>query len=153
MAKFAVALKRTLDTLKTVGTVCADASGSPRRGYLYYWSIGSESAPADNNIEFQMKRFITSAGAATGVPVTMIDPGDPLATADAAQAHTGEPSYTSNTDVFREAFNQKYGAKWYAPPGGEIIYPATGSSGLGVLTPVCTSGTPLLTVELHVEEK
>lgn len=151
MARFAVALKRTLNTSATVGNVIADAT-RPRRGYLFYWSIGSESTPADNNIEFQMKRC-TTAGTATAVTPTMIDPADVLTEADVGQSHTVEPTYTANSDVFREAFNQKYGAKWYAPPGGEIVYPATASNGLGVLTPVCSSGTPLITVELHVEEK
>ena len=69
---------------------------------------------------------------------------------------TVEPTYTTPSDLFREVWNQKYGAKWYAPPGGEIVYPgATGtvSNGFGVLTPVCTSGTPLITFECHVDEK
>ena len=151
MAKFAAALKRTLDTTKTVGNVIADAT-RPRRGYLYYWSIGSESTPADNNIELQIKRC-TTAGTATAVTPVMLDQSDPSTEADVGENHTVEPTYDANTDVFREVFNQKYGAKWYAPPGGEIVYPAVASNGLGVLTPVCTSGTPLLTAELHVEEK
>ena len=128
MAKFAVALKRTLSTSATVGNVVADAT-RPRRGYLYYWSIGSESTPADNNIEVQIKRC-TTAGTGTAVVPTMIDSGDVLTEADPAQNHTVEPTYTASTDVFREVWNQKYGAKWYAPPGGEIVYPATASNGL-----------------------
>ncbi len=152
MGKFAVALKRTLDTTKTVGTVVADAT-RPRRGYLYYWSVGSETAPGDNNIELLIRRCTSAGTPSVTVPViSMLDQGDVLTEADAGQAHTAEPAYGTN-DLFREIWNQKYGAKWYAPPSGEIVYPATGSNGFGVLTPVCTSGTPLITFECHVDEK
>jgi hypothetical protein len=151
MAKMIVPMRRTLDTAKSVGSLVADAT-RPRRGKVYYFCCGSEAAPADQSILWQLQR-ITAAGTSTGVTPRPVNPADVATELDAGENHTAEPTYTASTDLITVPVHQRSTFKWEAPPDGELIYPATASNGFGVRTPTISSGTPVVTAAVHVDEQ
>lgn len=109
-----------------------------KRLKLSYVSSGSD-ASADSAYEAVVQR-ITTTGTSTAVTPQLLDPADGAASAVAGQAHSAEPTYTSNAIMLSVFAHQRATFQWYAPPGGEIIVPVTNNAGLGYL--MVTSGTP-----------
>ena len=149
MAKYAVELNRTASATASLGTVIADAT-RPRRGKLYDVIFGSEATPADNAFRYIVQR-ITAAGTSTAVTPQALDPGDAATEFDAGENHTIEPTYTAGAILLAVGLNQRATFRWVASPGGELVYPATASNGLGVQTP--TSSAVAITATLHVDEQ
>jgi hypothetical protein len=149
MAKYAVEMNRTASTTLSVGVVGADAT-RPRRGKFYDIILGSEASPADNAFRYIVQRF-TAAGTSTAVTPQKLDPADAATEADAGENATIEPTYTSNEIVLAIGLNQRATFRWVAAPGGELVYPATASNGLGIQTP--TASTVAVTAMVHFEEQ
>lgn len=149
MAKYAVELNRTASTSASLGTIGADAT-RPRRGKLYDIIFGSEASPADNAFRYIVQRC-TALGTSTSVTPQALDPADAATEADAGENHTIEPTYTSNAILLAIGLNQRATFRWVAAPGGELVYPATASNGLGVQTP--TASTVAITATLHFDEQ
>ena len=149
MAKYAVEMNRTASTTASLGTIGADAT-RPRRGKFYDVILGSEATPADNPFRWIIQRC-TALGTSTAVTPQGIDPGDAATESDAGENHTVEPTYTSNAILLAIGLNQRATFRWVAAPGGELVYPATASNGLGVQTP--TSSAVAITATVHYEEQ
>ena len=149
MSKYATQLNRTASTTASLGTFGADAT-RPRRGKWYDAIIGSEAAPADNAFLYLFQRC-TALGTSTAVTPQPLDPADAATEADAGENHTVEPTYTANAVLLALPLNQRATFRWVAPAGGELVYPATASNGLGVQTP--TASAVAITSTIYVEEQ
>lgn len=149
MAKMAIQLLRTASTTASLGAVTADGT-RPRRARIYYVSIGSGATPAENAFELRLRRC-TAAGTSTAVVPINLDPASATTEMDAGENHTVEPTYTANAEVHHMAFNQRSTVQWYAPPGGEILLPATAANGVGFETPVASAVS--IVGMVHVDEE
>lgn len=151
MAKYAVDFQRTASTTGSAGTFVADAT-RPRRLKFYDIMFGSEATPADAALLWTVQRC-TAAGTGTSVTPQPLDPADAATEADAAENHTIEPTYTAGAIMLNIAVNQRATFRWVAGPGYEIVTPATASNGLGVQTDTISTGTPVITCQVHAEEQ
>jgi hypothetical protein len=149
MAKYAVEMNRTASTTASLGTVGADAT-RPRRGKIYDIILGSEASPADNAFRYIVQRC-TALGTSTAVTPQPLDPADAATESDAGENHTVEPTYTANAILLAIGLNQRATFRWVAAPGGELVYPATASNGLGIQTP--SASTVAITATVHFEEQ
>lgn len=151
MAKYAIDFQRTASTTGSVGNVTADAT-RPRRIKLYDIMMGSEATPADAALLWTLQRC-TTAGTGTGVTPQPLDPADAATEADAAENHTIEPTYTAGAILLNVPLNQRATFRWVAAPGGELVCPATASNGFGLQTDTISTGTPVITAQVHIEEQ
>ena len=117
---------------------------------LYTWSIGVEDAPADASIVWYWQRY-TAAGTATAVTPAPLGPTTTAATASAGKNHTAEPTYTSNTILWRMALNQRATHTIIFDPEGGLCLPATSSNGVG-LYPTHASSTVNCSATAHYME-
>ena len=148
MAAYVVQLNRTASTTASLGTVGADAT-RPRRGRFYDLIFGSEASPADNAFLYIVQRC-TALGTSTAVTPSPIDPADAATESDAGENHTVEPTYTANLVLLSVALNQRATFRWVASPGGELVYPATASNGLGIQT--TTASAVAISATVHYNE-
>ena len=137
MARYAVEMNRTASTSLSVGNITADAT-RPRRGKLFDLMFGSEATPADNVFLWQVQRC-TTAGTATGITPSPLDPADAATECDAGENHTVDPTLTAGAILLSIPLNQRASYRWVAAPGSELVYPATASNGLAVRTPTATA--------------
>jgi hypothetical protein len=151
MGKYAVEMNRTSSTTASLGGISADAT-RPRRSRLYMLSFGAEATPADQALKWIVQRF-TAAGTSTGVTPQPLDPADAATESDAGENHTVEPTYTAGAILLAVALNQKATFLWQTLPEMGLVIPATASNGLGIQTPVISSGTPAITATAHFEEQ
>lgn len=130
----------------TVGFGSFEGSTS-RRGRLAYFGGGSSTAPADNNIVFEIQRSTTTP---TGTSVTpnAFDPVDVAATCVVKENLTVQGTNTAGTVLLSLPCNQKASVQWYALPGGEIVVPATAATGVHLNSPTA-GGTPAITAVIH----
>jgi hypothetical protein len=150
MANYAVKMqKTTTSTTVAVGSIEAPAS-SMRQIRIFYACFGSGASPADNTILFELQRSTT---AATGTAFTPV-PLDPAHAACAALGKTNNTVQGTNTAgaiALSIPINTRATCEWYAPPGCEIVIPATASNGIHFNTPT-TSGTGDATITAHFSE-
>lgn len=139
MACLSIPLQRTASTTASLGSITADAT-RPRRFRLYDLVLGSEASPADNAFLYVLQRC-TAAGTSTGVTPRNLDPADATTELDAGQNHTVEPTYTAGATLLDVALNQRATFRWVASPGGELVFPATASNGMGIQTPTASAVT------------
>ena len=149
MAKYGCEFNRTASTTAALGSIGADAT-RPRRGKIYDLIFGSEASPADNAFRYILQRC-TALGTSTAVTPRPLDPADAATEADAGENHTVEPTFTANEIVLAVALNQRATFRWVAAPGGELVYPATASNGLGIQTP--TASAVAITSTVFFEEQ
>jgi hypothetical protein len=149
MAKYAVELNRTASTSLSVGNITADGT-RPRRSKVYDLTMGSEAAPADNVFLWQAQRC-TTAGTATVVTPSPLDPADAATESDAAENHTSDPTLTAGAILLSIPLNQRASYRWVAAPGGELVIPATANNGLAFRTP--TSTAVAVTATVHFDEQ
>jgi hypothetical protein len=150
MHKYSIIMKRTADAAKSVGNVIADAT-TPRRGQISRLIFGSENAPADAALEWQLQRC-TTAGTATAVTPRALDPASPAAVNKANQNHTTDPTLTAGEIPLSVPLHQRATFHFFAVPGHELIFPGTANYGFAIRTPVISTGTPLVTATVHYEE-
>jgi hypothetical protein len=151
MAAYAVEFNRTAGTAVTLGTIVADAT-RPRRLAWYEFAVGSEATPADAALKWAVQRC-TAAGTSTAVTPQPLDPADAATEADAGENHSAEPTYTANAFLYNAPLNQRATFRWIAAERGRLITPATAANGLGIHTPVISTGTPAISATVHVEEQ
>lgn len=125
-------------------------SASTIRPEIYDVILGSSASPADNAIQWLMRRY-TAAGTATSVTPQALDPGDPAALAASGENHTAEPTYTSNSELMNLIANQRSTQRWVAAPGGEMKLPATAANGIGI-EPTHSSFTGSTEATIHFLE-
>ena len=151
MANFAADFQRTASTTATLGSVGAVSTTQARRGKIYDIIFGSEATPADAAILWTFRRY-TAAGTSTAVTPQALDPADAAFLGQAGENHTIEPTYTAGAIMLNIPLNQRATFRWVASPGGEIVYPATTANGIGIETDTISTGTPVITSQLHVAE-
>jgi hypothetical protein len=135
----------------TAGTsILGLTSAATIRPRIYDVIVGSDAAPADNAAEYVIQRY-TAAGTATAVTPFALDPADPASLAAAGEAHSVEPTYTSNAILLHFALNQRATFRWVAAPGGELVMPATAANGAGLNVTNVSSATNC-NVCFHYEE-
>lgn len=139
------------DTNTAATTILGLTSAATVRPKLYDMVMGSDATPADNAAEYVLQRY-TAAGTVTAVTPQALDPGDPAALASAGEAHTVEPTYTSNAIMLQWAQNQRATFRWVAAPGGEIVLPATAANGVGVQVIGIAGSAVNMNVTFHYEE-
>jgi hypothetical protein len=149
MGRYAVQMNRTASATLPVGSVTADAT-RPRRIKWYDFLWGSEATPADGAFLVAIQR-VTAAGTSTGVTPHAIDPGDAATEADAGENHTIDATATAGAICLAWSVNQRASLRWVAPPGGEIVTPATASNGAAVYTP--TAALVAVTATVYFEEQ
>jgi len=122
-----------------------------RRGKIYDIMFGSEATPNDAAILWTFQRY-TAAGTSTAVTPQALDPADAAFLGQAGENHTIEPTYTASAILLNVPLNQRATYRWVAAPGGELVYPATTANGIGIQTDTISTGTPVITATLHVNE-
>ena len=118
---------------------------------LAFISIGFQGTPADVQIALIIQRY-TADGTNTSVTPIPLDPADEAGTAaTAGENHTAEPTYTAGAELLDLSAHQRNTILWYAPPGGELVIPATNEAGIGIQTDT-SSGTPTCVATMHSDE-
>lgn len=115
---------------KTAGLV---VGGTTIRPKIYDILFGLGGTPADNTLYWSLQRQ-TAAGTITAVTPRSLDPGNPAASSTAGSNATAEGTITANSDLLTFALNQRATFRWVAPPGGELVIPATANNGIPALT-------------------
>lgn len=149
--KFAVDLQRTASTTAALGTLTADGTRA-RRLKVYDVMFGSEATPADAAILWTFRRC-SAAGTGTAVVPQNLDPADFTTEYDAAENHTIEPTFTAAANLLNIPLNQRATFRWVAAPGGELVMPATANNGFGIETDTISTGTPIITSQVHADEQ
>lgn len=116
-------------------------AGPLRRGKLYDILIGTNAAPADTYIEFEVSRTtfgttVTWIGSVSSVSTAYV-----LDTADGAVGAllvmNGSAGSTAvairSVAAWYVAINQRASYRWVAAPGSEIVYPAVSSASVNGL--------------------
>lgn len=145
------AISTTYKSLIVIGNSSATTStyfntGGYRRGKVYDILVGTNSAPADNYLEFDLAA-ITWATTASGVTGTLIsansssltlDPADVAIIAAIQINSTAEVGITTPVERWYVGVNQRASYRWVAAPGSEMLYPAnssaTGNNGVSLRT-------------------
>jgi hypothetical protein len=126
----------------TANGICAN-SAPPRtavsvtgtsavRPGLFDVSWGMVTAPnaTDFHIAVAISRY-TADGTGTSFTGLPLDPAGVAATGVVKTAHSGEPTYTANQNMYYESINQRAPWRWVCQDGFEIWGPATANNGLG----------------------
>ncbi|MEE9366730.1 MAG: hypothetical protein V3W44_08595 [Dehalococcoidales bacterium] len=116
--------------LLTTGTLIG---ATTIRAKISEFTVSARGAPVDDSIRSVLQRWTTSAGTA-GAAVTPI-PADfdaPASITTAGENHSGEPTYTSNEDLWNHNVHVRATHRYVAPPGREIMLPAVATTGVGM---------------------
>lgn len=117
---------------KTLASLTAATGATTlRRVWINHFGVGTDGTPADNAMTVQVDRQ-TTVGTGTSATPAPLDTNDAAALITATVNHTAEPTVTSGTALVSQGWNQRAGFLWYAPPGGELIVPATNTTGIGM---------------------
>ena len=129
MARYSASGSQTLTTSATTSLGLA-AQSTAHRNMVYEMWFGNIGAPADLVTVHTVQR-ITADGSGSAVTPTALDTGDRASQCTCLENHTGEPTYTANTQLLEVPLNHRATFRWVAAPGGEIITPATDNNGIG----------------------
>jgi hypothetical protein len=133
MPQFSVSGNQATNTTtykSAIGAFCA-STGTVRRGRVYDFSVGPQTAPnsTDCTIQFDLSR-ITTSGAYTVSSVNQADTNDAAFTGIGASNYTTEPTITSSSQVWNNGANQRAPMRWVASgPDAEFVWPATLQNG------------------------
>ena len=119
--------------LTTTRISCLSLTGNAttaHRGWLYDLYFGNEGTPADLAGTYLVERC-TAPGTATAVTSGKVDEVDRAAQAVTGENHTVEPTYTANEIMLEVPMNHRGTWRWVAPPGSELVIPATTTDGFG----------------------
>lgn len=130
-------------------TATAIIASTSTRGRLYEVDFAQGGTPADNAIQWLVRRFTAVGTEGAGVTPVALDSDAPAAQLDGAENHSAEPTFTSvllNIDV-----NQRATFRWVAAPDGEFVIPATANNGIGA-TPISSAYTGAATATCYYVE-
>lgn len=129
MPSFVATCRAAVANPRTIGIVSQPATARTRL-WLNQFIISASGTPADNAIIWTLQRT-TAAGTTTSVTPAVADTAD-TATAVAGENATAEPTYTSATELFDNAVNQRATLAIVYAPGRERVVPLTNNAGLGM---------------------
>lgn len=132
-------------------TSLALIAATTTRGRILDFTLAAGGTPADNAIQWLVRRFTAVGTEGAGVTPTPLDPADPAALLDGAEDHSAEPTYTAGSELFDQIINQRATYRWVAAPGGDLVIPASAGNGIG-FTAFHASYTGQAGVTLHYEE-
>lgn len=125
----------TAYTQGTLACTCSTANGGSavfRRGKIYDILLGTNVAPADTFIEWDISR-VTASSTATFVAAQPTDSADAAHNCLAVVNSSAFPA-VSIPNMWYFGMNQRASYRWVSNPGSELIWPATSSNGF-VLRP------------------
>jgi hypothetical protein len=139
--------KTLIVTGNSTATTATGGYGGARRGQWYDFQIGTNGAPADNELEFDIVRVTlgTTPAGITGTLISSIssnfsiDPGDFTLQSAISINSTGEVGITVVSEVWYMAMNQRASYRMVVNPGSNLIYPANSSAGNNGLALRCRS--------------
>lgn len=99
-----------------------------RRGKVYDVLVGTNGAPADNFMEFDISRTTTTS-TATVVASPPLDPADSAA-AGLVTVNSSTHGTISVPNLWYIGMNQRASYRWVCAPGSELVWPATASNGV-----------------------
>lgn len=110
--------------------------GGPRRGKWSDLLIGTQSAPGDTALQFDVVRATLSAtNPSSGIVLIsslsssfMLDPADAGFVAFCGINSSVETNLAVLAEPWNIGINQRASYRWVAAPGSEIVYPASSSS-------------------------
>lgn len=126
-------------------TSCSTANGGTttfRRLKWYDILVGTNGAPADNFMEFEVART-TQSSTATFVAAAPLDPADAVHNALVA-VNSSTFGIVGVPNLWYIGMNQRASYRWVCAPGSELVCAATSSNGLqlrmrsGSYTGTCT---------------
>jgi hypothetical protein len=150
MAKYSNGVSKGAANVQGIA-VLTTAAATPRRGKIYDWSFGCNATPADAVFEHIAQRCTT---AATGAALTEqpLDPADTAASTLVLQdTITADPTLTAGAIMLRKPLNQRATFRWVAPPGGELVLPATASN--GYMLGLAAASTTTMSGDVSYEEQ
>lgn len=121
----------TLDTSHTWYNVINNST-AVRRMKIYFVEHFSGTSVDQAYAGYLNRTTVAGTPGTTFTPVPL-DPADGVASGSFAYAHSGEPTYTSNSKVLSIGSHQRAVYQWYAAPGSEIIIPVSNSNGVGFI--------------------
>ncbi len=135
----------------TPGDTCLGLNGiSGRRGWIYEIWFTHAGTPADNVVQWQVRRH-SAVGTHSDVVPTLLTDGAPAADCIADENHTVEPTITSATEAIDMDLNERASLRWVAVPGGELVVPATANNGYAA-TPISATYSGDARVTMHWTE-
>lgn len=119
-------------TTATPGDTSLTLNGvTTTRGRVYDFILTCGGTPADNAIQWLVRRH-TASGTGTAVStIAEVDLDGPVALIAAEEDHTAEPTYTAGGELMDNIINQRAAFRWVAAPGGELMIPAASDAGIG----------------------
>lgn len=138
-------------TNKTVINLFNPAATPTRRLKIYDICIGSVATPADQACKFGLGRTTGVGTEGAGFVPVNLDVGGPAGEADSGNAHSSEPTYTSNKELLVFSLNQRATFRWVCAPGSEFYSTATQNNGLGLKSRSSTSTQAHECTILHEE--
>ena len=116
-------------------TTAAGAVTALRRGRLYDILVGTNSAPVDAFMEWDVQRITGGVTTSTLGSLSSVSSLAALDTADNTGAGSQiainssvETDRTNGTEVFYVGVNTRASYRWVAAPGSEIVWPANASN-------------------------
>lgn len=137
MDRYAVTGAQTV-TATPGDTVLAVEGDATVRGKVYDVEWGSIATPADNVIQWVLRRM-TALGTKTAVTPQPLDGAAPAALLAGADDHTVEPTYAAGSELLDIGVNQRASYRWVAAPESEFWVAASATDGIG-LTPIGSGG-------------
>jgi hypothetical protein len=140
MALWGIKANKGAANVQGVAVITA-AAASMRRARVYDWKLGCNASPADNSF-LHIAQRCTTAGTGAALTPNSLDPGDSLAsTIVCKDTITVDATLTAAAFLDAIPLNQRASFRWVAPPGGELVIPATASNGIsfGLSTATTTS--------------
>ena len=129
MALWSIKANKGAGNVQSVALVVA-AAASMRRARVYDWKLGCNAAPGDNSF-LHIAQRCTTAGTGAALTPNSLDPGDTLpSTIVCKDTVTVDPTLTASAFLDAIPLNQRATFRWVAPPGGELVIPATASNGI-----------------------
>ncbi len=125
-------------------TVLAIEGVTTIRAHIYDLAWGSIGTPADNVIQWLVRRA-TALGTPDSVVVAQpLDDAAPTALTQAGEDHSAEPTYAAGSEIIDIGLNQRASWRWVAAPEGEIVLEASATAAIGI-TPIGGAGDAVAT--------
>ena len=143
-AKYYASGEQNLNSSAISALSIVAAAAAQGRAWINDIIVGNVGTPADLAGTYIVERT-TDEGTGTDVVPTLIDIADKAAAMQANENHSSEPTL-SGGKVLETPVNHRGTFRWVAPPGGEIVTPATATDGVTVHS-IHASATTLFRAE------